>query len=113
MSRVVIAGAGVLGKALAEKLSATHEVRAVRHTSELPKSGARLSWYHADLTTMHGTELALTSAETVVVLAQARRPPARLQRASLDDLDRLLADAVARVEAGRGEASGALSEPRR
>ena len=46
---------------------------------------------------MHGAELALTGAQTVVVLAQARRPPARLQRASLEDLDRLLGDAVGRA----------------
>ncbi len=97
MSRVVIAGAGTLGKALAAKLSATHDVRAVRLSGDLPAPTARLSWYQADLTTLHGAEVALTGAKTVVVLAQARRAPARLQRASLADLDRLIADSVARA----------------
>lgn len=97
MSRVVIAGAGALGTALAQKLSATHDVRAVRQSGDLPATVERLSWYQADLTTLHGAEVALTGAHTVVLLAQARRAPARLQRASLDDLDRLLADSVARA----------------
>ncbi len=97
MSRVVIAGAGAIGKALAQKLAATHDVRAVRQSSDLPPSTDRLSWYQADLTTLHGAEVALTGAHTVVVLAQARRAPARLQRASLEDLDRLLGDSIARA----------------
>ena len=97
MSRVVIAGAGNVGKALAAKLSATHDVRAVRLSMDLPAPSERLSWYQADLTTLHGAEVALTGAKTVVVLAQARGAPARLQRASLEDLDRLLADSVARA----------------
>lgn len=97
MSRVVIAGAGAIGKALAQKLAATHDVRAVRQSSELPPSTDRLSWFQADLTTIHGAEVALTGAHTVVLLAQARRAPARLQRASLADLDRLIGDSVARA----------------
>ncbi len=97
MSRVVIAGAGAIGKALAQKLAATHDVRAVRQSSDLPPSSERLSWYQADLTTLHGAEVALTGAHTVVLLAQARRAPARLQHASLEDLDRLLGDSVARA----------------
>jgi hypothetical protein len=97
MSRVVIAGAGALGKALAEQLSATHDVRAVRQSGGLPAPAGRLTWHQADLTTMHGAEVALTGAHAVVLLAQARRAPARLQRASLDDLDRLIGDSVARA----------------
>ena len=97
MSRVVIAGAGALGTALATKLSATHDVRAVRQFGEVPAPSGRLTWHRADLTTMHGAEVALTGARTVVLLAQARRVPARLQRASLGDLDRLLGDSVARA----------------
>lgn len=97
MSRVVIAGAGALGKALATQLSASHEVRAVRASAELPAPTERLTWFQADLLTLHGAEVAFTGAHTVVLLAQARRPPARLQRASLHDLDLLLADSVARA----------------
>ncbi len=97
MSRVVIAGAGALGKSLATQLSATHEVRAVRASGALPAPSERLSWFQADLLTLHGAEVAFTGAHTVVLLAQARRAPARLQRASLIDLDLLLADSVARA----------------
>ena len=97
MSRVVIAGAGALGRALATRLATTHDVRAVRYSSDLPPPFERLSWMQADLTTLHGAELALTGAHTVVMLAQARRAPAQLQRASLDDLDRLMADSIARA----------------
>ena len=97
MSRVVIAGAGVVGGALAQKLAATHDVRAVRFSNGLPAPSGRLSWHQADLTTMHGAEVALAGAHTVVVLAQARRGPARLQRASLEDLDLLLGDSLARA----------------
>ena len=97
MSRVVIAGAGALGQALAAKLAPRHDVRCVRPSGDFPAPTEKLSWYRADLLTWHGAELALTGAHTVVVLAQARRAPARLQRSSLDDLDRLLADSIARA----------------
>ena len=97
MSRVVIAGAGAIGQALAAKLSATHDVRCVRLAGELPAPSDKLSWFRADLLTQHGAEVAFTGAHTIVVLAQARRAPARLQRASLEDLDRLLADSIARA----------------
>jgi hypothetical protein len=69
----------------------------VRPVGELPAPTERLSWHRADLLTQHGAEVALTGAHTVVLLAHARRAPARLQRASLADLDRLLADSVARA----------------
>ncbi len=97
MSRVVIAGAGALGKALATRLAATHDVRAVRASGDLPAPSERLTWFQADLLLLHGAELALTGAHTVVLLAQTRRAPAKLQRASLKDLDLLLADSVARA----------------
>lgn len=97
MARVVIAGAGTLGQALATRLSPSHQVRGVRGWGPLPESSAGLSWYQADLTTIHGAELALCGAHTVVMLAQARRPWARYQRASPADLDSLLADSVGRA----------------
>ena len=70
MSRVVIAGAGALGKVLAAKLAATHDVRAVRFSGDLSAPSERLTWMQADLTTMHGAEIALTGAHTVVMLVQ-------------------------------------------
>lgn len=97
MSRVVIAGAGALGRALAEKLAPNHLVRAVRFSNDLPAPTEQVSWHQADLTTLHETEVALTGAHTVVVLAQARAARARLQRATLEDLDRLLGDSLARA----------------
>lgn len=96
MSRVVIAGAGALGKALADKLAPTHQVRAVRLSNDLPPPTTQVSWHQADLTTLHGAEVALSGAHTVVMLARAHAR-ARLQRASLEDLDRLLGDSVARA----------------
>lgn len=100
MSRVVIAGAGVIGQALAQRLAASHEVRGVVASGSLPAASERLTWHQADLTSIPDAEVALAGAETVVLLAQSRRAPARLTRASLSDLDCLLADAVARA-AGR------------
>ena len=97
MSRVVIAGAGALGKPLAARLCATHDVRAVRASGDLPAPSERLTWFRSDLLTLHGAEVAFTGAHTVVLLAQARRSPAKLQRASHSDLDLLLADSVARA----------------
>jgi hypothetical protein len=97
MSRVVIAGAGVLGQALARRLAPAHQVRGIVSSEPLPAVGEGLTWRRADLTSIPDAEVALAGAETVVLLAQARRPPARHTRAALDDLDRLLADAVARA----------------
>lgn len=97
MSRVVIAGAGAIGQALAAKLAVSHDVRAVCAHGDLPAPTERLSWFQADLTTIHRAEIALTGAHTVVLLAQAKKPFARLLRASLDDVDCLMADAVGRA----------------
>ena len=97
MSRVVIAGAGTLGQALAARLSSTHDVRLVRSGDGLPPSSGRLTSWQADLTAIPEAEVALSGAHTVVMLAQTRSVPARLPRAALVDLDRLLADSVARA----------------
>jgi hypothetical protein len=100
MGRVVIAGGtGALGQALARRLSVGHQVLAVRPPAlgEAPPAAQSDGAWPADLLSIPDAEVALAGAETVVMLAQARRPPAKLTRASLDDLDRLLADSVARA----------------
>ncbi len=97
MSRVVIAGAGVVGQALARRLAASHEVRAVVSSGPVPEASERLTWHVADLTSIPDAEVALAGAQTVVVLAKARRAPARHTRAALEDLDRLLGDTLARA----------------
>lgn len=97
MARVVIAGSGHLGQRLAEVLGPSYDVRGVRMSGPLPASTGQLTWCHADLTSLHGAEIALSGAQTVVMLAQARRPMGRFQRASLEDVDRLLADSVTRA----------------
>lgn len=96
MSRVVIAGAGALGQVLATKLAATHDVRCVR-SSDVPSASGRVSWHRADLSTTPEAEVALAGAETVVLLAHAKNAPARLPRASPEDLNLLIADSVARA----------------
>lgn len=100
MGRVVIAGGtGALGSALARRLSAAHPVLTLRPPAlgEAPPATRGDGAWPTDLLSIPDAEVALAGAETVVMLAQARRPPAKLTRASLDDLDRLLADSVARA----------------
>ena len=81
MARVVIAGKGALGSALAARLADAHEVRTVG----------------ADLTSLPETEVELAGAEVVVFLARTREPVARHLRAAPADLDLLMADTVARA----------------
>lgn len=100
MGRVVIAGGtGALGTALARRLSEGHEVLALRPPAlgEGPPAAHDDGPWPVDLLSIPDAEVALAGAETVVMLAQARRPPAKLTRAALGDLDRLLADSVARA----------------
>jgi hypothetical protein len=100
MGRVVIAGGtGALGAQLARRLSVRHEVLSLRplRLGEQPAVQREGAVWPCDLLAIPECEVALAGAETVVMLAQARRPPARLTQASLDDLDRLMADGVARA----------------
>jgi hypothetical protein len=88
-----------LGPSLARRLSAHHEVLSLRPPGlgERPPTERGGGEWPVDLTHIPDTEVALAGAETVVVLAQARRPPARFTRAASDDLDRLIADSLARA----------------
>lgn len=81
MSRVVIAGAGHLGRQLAERLGSTHQVHLA----------------NADLTAVPEAEVACAGADTIVFLARASKRIARLPRAEPADVNRLLADSVARA----------------
>ncbi|MGV3623521.1 MAG: hypothetical protein ACO1OB_22065 [Archangium sp.] len=82
MSRVVIAGAGSLAQKLQTHLGSRHEVRLTTGV---------------DLTARHEAEVAFAGAEVVVMLAQARAPLSPLKTAALGDIDRLMADSVARA----------------
>lgn len=81
MARVVIAGGGSLGTALATRLQAAHEVRVAK----------------AELTSLPETEVQLAGAEVVVHVTRTRAPVARLPRAETRDVDALIADTVARA----------------
>ena len=80
-SPVVIVGAGPLAESLRARLETTHQARIAQ----------------ADFTTVHEAEVAFAGARTVVMLERASQPIARLPRAELADVDRLLADSVARA----------------
>lgn len=80
-SPVVIAGQGALAESLHARLSPTHHVRLAT----------------VDYTCLHEAEVALAGARTVVMLARAEEPVARLPRADVAELDRLMADSVARA----------------
>jgi hypothetical protein len=86
---VTIAGAGKLAQALAQRLPNARLISTFAPT-------APTGW-KADLTSIAEAEVACAGAKTLVVLAQARRPPAKLTRCELVDLDRLLADSLARA----------------
>lgn len=87
---VTIAGAGKLARALAERLPQARVI-----STGQPVAGT--AGWKADLTSIPEAEVACAGAKTLVVLAQARRAPARLTRCELPDLDRLLADSLARA----------------
>jgi uncharacterized protein YbjT (DUF2867 family) len=100
--RVVIAGGtGFLGQQLARILSATCEVRALTaepHVNEGDEPGKPgLRRWSCDLLSIPDTEVALAGADVVVFLARVSRPPARLVQAVPADLERLMADSVARA----------------
>jgi hypothetical protein len=86
---ITIAGAGPLAVALAAQLEGARLVCASGTTA----AGA----WQADLTSIAEAEVACAGARTLVVLAQARRAPAKLTRAALADLDRLLGDSLGRA----------------
>jgi hypothetical protein len=90
MQPITIAGAGPLALSLSQRLKAAGLAPRLVSTS----AG---SDFVADLTSIPEAEVACAGARTLVMLAQARTPPARLTRASLADLDRLLADTLARA----------------
>lgn len=91
--RVVIAGGtGSLGRPLQRRLADTCDVTLVG-TREPSGSGV----WKADLLSIAETEIALAGAQTVVFLARTSGPRARLLQGSVEDVDLLLADSVARA----------------
>ncbi len=88
MSTVTIAGAGPLARALSQRLPA----RLI--TARRPSDP---SWWRADLSSIPEAEVALAGTTTLVVLASNRGAPARLTRATREDLDLLVGDSLARA----------------
>lgn len=100
--RVVVAGGtGRLGTALAPRLASDCEVRLLTPSAGVDEGDAPgqpgVRRWSCDLLSIPDTEVALAGADVLVYLAQVSRPPARLVQADREDLELLMADAVARA----------------
>jgi hypothetical protein len=73
MDAITIAGTGPLAQALAQRLS-SGDVK--------PRLVSTSAGWKADLTSIPEAEIACAGARTLVVLAQTRRNPARLTKAT-------------------------------
>lgn len=91
---MIAGGLGALGQRLAQRLTAAHDVLTLAPRAGVVAHGALWS---CDVVSIPDAEVALAGAKTVVMLAQARRPPAKLTQADLADLNRLMADSIARA----------------
>jgi hypothetical protein len=92
---IVIAGAGPLAAGLAERLGAKGL------PARLVSTTTTVGW-RADLTHLAEAEVACAGARTLVVLAATRRAPTKRSPTACADLDRLLADSLARAARGCG-----------
>jgi len=92
---VVLGGSGVIGRALLPRLSADHDVVAVSRSSRPSEDGVR--WVRADAAEEATLDAAFDGADVVYHLVHS------LGAAGFEELDRLVADNVARA-AGRSGA---------
>jgi uncharacterized protein YbjT (DUF2867 family) len=92
---VVLGGSGVVGRALLPRLSADHDVVAVSRSSRPSEDGVR--WVRADAAEEATLDAAFDGADVVYHLVHS------LGAAGFEELDRLVADNVARA-AGRSGA---------
>jgi uncharacterized protein YbjT (DUF2867 family) len=100
---VAIAGAsGFVGRALASKLSATHDVIALARHAEAQTSGEHVEWRSCDLFNLRNAERALAGADVAVYLVHSMMPSARLTQGRFDDLDLICADNFARAAEANG-----------
>ena len=95
MRAVVLGGSGVIGRALLPRLSADHDVVAVSRSSRPSEDGVR--WVRADAAEEATLDAAFDGADVVYHLVHS------LGAAGFEELDRLVADNVARA-AGRSGA---------
>lgn len=89
--RVTIAGASGVAQGLSERLKDEFDVRRVSDTITPTESA-----WPADLTSIAQTEIACANTQTLVVLARTTRSRRRF-RGLAEDVDRLLADSLARA----------------
>lgn len=101
--RVVIAGgSGFVGRALARRLSAAHEVVALSRSAAEGPGDQGISWRRADLFSLLDCERALEGCQVAVYLVHSMMPSARLTQARFEDMDLILADNFARAAAAAG-----------
>jgi nucleoside-diphosphate-sugar epimerase len=104
--RVAIAGAsGFIGTALAPRLAARHQVRALTRSparAATPSSMPGLTWRHCDLFCAPDVEAALAGTDAAVYLVHSLAPSSRLTQARPRDMDLVLADNFARAAAANG-----------
>lgn len=93
--KIVIAGAtGFVGEALVEILSRNHEVTGL---SRKPLKSEVMKWQTCDLFSLLETEQALVDCDTAIYLVHSMLPSARLNQATFEDTDLLLADNFSRA----------------
>lgn len=100
---VVIAGAsGFVGRALARRLSADHEVIGLSRSAREGPGDQGIAWRRADLFSLLDCERALEGCDVAVYLVHSMMPSARLTQAGFEDMDLILADNFARAAARAG-----------
>ena len=101
--RVAIAGgSGFVGRALASKLTASHEVIALARRADGQPASPGVEWRACDLFNLDEAEGALAGADVAVYLVHSMMPSARLTQGRFDDLDLICADNFARAAASNG-----------
>lgn len=104
---VAVAGAtGFIGRALVERLRATHEVigltRRAPPAEGDPPGRPGLRWRACDLFSLLDAERALEGSQVAIYLIHSMLPSARLTQARFADLDLLVADNFQRAAARQG-----------
>ena len=101
--RVAIAGgSGFVGRALASKLTPSHEVIALARRADGQPASPGVEWRACDLFNLDEAEGALAGADVAVYLVHSMMPSARLTQGRFDDLDLICADNFARAAASNG-----------
>jgi uncharacterized protein YbjT (DUF2867 family) len=99
MQTIAIVGAsGFIGKELISHLleHTSFGIRALSR-SELKSESTRVSWQYCDLFSVLDVEKGLVDVSAIIYLVHSMQPSARLDQASFDDYDLLLADNLGRA----------------